>query len=116
MCEKQHILKNDTHYHADVIRSNFSRLSGRALCPAALGGARRPPVPKALVKNQFAADSSSEASSCGDNEGISRCQIFTAIWWYPVPGDAGRCPASGGDSSGNFLGSAVFVIEANALS
>ena len=115
MCEKRHTLKNDTHYHANIIRSNFSPLSGRTLCPAVLGGARRP-VAKAVVKNPFAADSSSEESSCGDNEGISRCQIFTAIWWHPVPGDIGRCPAAGGDSSGIFWGSAVFAIEANALS
>jgi len=73
-------------------------------------------VPKAVVKNQFAADSSSEESSCGDREGISKCPIFTAIWWHPVPGDTGRCPAAGGDRSGLFWGSVVFTIEATALS
>ena len=58
----------------NIGRPKCSPLSGRTLCPAVLGGARRP-VAKAVVKNPFVADISSEESSCGDNEGISRCQI-----------------------------------------
>jgi len=62
---------------------NFSPLFGRTLCSAVLGGARRP-VAKAVVKNPFVADSSSEESSCGDNKEISRCQIF--LRYLVVPG------------------------------
>jgi len=61
---------------------NFSPLFGRTLCPAVLGGARRP-VAKAVVKNPFVADSSSEESFCGDKE-ILRCQIF--LRYLVVPG------------------------------
>jgi len=65
---------------------NFSPLFGRALCPAALGGARRP-VAKAVVKNPFVADSSSDESCCGGSERISKCQIFIR---YPVVPGARR--------------------------
>jgi len=64
----------------DVVTRNlgmlkFFPLSGGTLCPAVLGGARRPGA-KTVVKNPVVADSSSEESSCGDNKWISRCQIF----------------------------------------
>jgi len=81
---------------------NFSPLFGRTLCPAALGGARRP-VAKAVVKNPLVAGSSSEKSSCGDGEGISKCRIFLRYLVAPVLGGTGRCPAAGGDSTSIFL-------------
>jgi len=77
----------------DFKMPSFSPLCGRALCPAVLGGARRP-VAKAVVKNPFGADSSSDESSCGDNKGISRCQIF--IRYLVVPGARRHWAVPGG--------------------
>jgi len=35
--------------------------------------------------------------------GFRDAKFFSAIWWRPVPGGTGRCPAAGGGSSSIFL-------------
>ena len=64
-----------------------------AKCPVVLGGARRP-VATAVVKNPFVADSSSEESSCGDNNGNFKMPNF--LPYLVVPGARSRWAVPGG--------------------
>jgi len=96
-------LKNLDVATGNLKMPSFSPLFSRTLCPAALGGARRPVAKAAVVLNPLDAGSSSEESACGNSEGILKCQIFYRYLAAPVPGGTGRCPAAGGDSTSIFL-------------